>query len=72
MKTSVPELIVGDVILTNGFIGRVVERVEYSDRVGIQLEFIHGNSFNFNYLSGRITGNHLAYVDLLEIEFIPE
>jgi len=72
MNTPIPSLVVGDVIQTNDFIAEVVNKTIYSDRVGLGLQYITGNRFNFNFLSSdngltaRITGNELAFVWLLD------
>jgi len=80
MKTSIPSLIVGDVIQTNEFTAEVVEtRIQESlQRSVVYLKFISGNKFNFNFLGGAkdgvacIAGNELAMVWLEKPEFIAE
>lgn len=78
MKTSIKSLIVGDVIKTEGFTGRVLACQHYADFAAVTVEFIEGNKDAFDYLSGwtntcQIQGCDKAVkVELIQVEFIAE
>lgn len=79
MRTSIPSLIIGDVVQVQGFTGKVLNLVKFEDCTQVHLSFIEGDKFNFSYLSGMgandyatIQGNHLSSVTLITVNFESE
>lgn len=79
MKISIPEMKIGDVIKTNGFIGKVVSVTTFADCTQVELSFISGDQFNYWYLANNtkngyavIQGNESALHEIVSLEFEPE
>ena len=79
MKLSIPELQINDVIESNRFIAKVVNIVRFEDCTQAHVEFISGDKYSFDYLTGfgatsyaKLQGNHNAFVTVVQLEFTAE